>query len=121
MSTILVTGGNRGIGFGIVQAIATRLPSSTVLIGCRSISAGEKSIQKLQDLGIKTRFDTIHIDIEDDDSIANAVVEVNKRYGRLDGKCLRIAEHPSRRYVLMSPKSWSTTLPKSTFPSQRIS
>ncbi|KAF4826472.1 Short-chain dehydrogenase/reductase tropE [Colletotrichum tropicale] len=42
MAIILVTGGNRGIGFGIVQAIADRLPDSTVIIGCLLINNAAK-------------------------------------------------------------------------------
>ncbi|KAF3800797.1 hypothetical protein GCG54_00009468 [Colletotrichum gloeosporioides] len=59
MATILVTGGNRGIGFGIVQAIADRLPDSTVIIGCRSTLAGDEAVTKLRELGVKTNLDLI--------------------------------------------------------------
>ncbi|KAF5520104.1 Short-chain dehydrogenase/reductase tropE [Colletotrichum aenigma] len=71
MATILVTGGNRGIGFGIVQAIAERLPDSLVIIGCRSTVAGHEAVTKLRELGVKTNLDVLLLDIEDDASIAS--------------------------------------------------
>ncbi len=85
MAVILVTGGNRGIGLGIVEAVAKRLSDATILIGCRSIVAGEEAIQKLSSLGLAAEFSVVQIDIEDDVSITNAVSEVEKNYGKLDG------------------------------------
>ncbi len=86
---ILVTGGNRGIGFGIVQAIGTRLPSATILIGCRALATGQDAIQKLRDLGVKSELDLVIMDIEDDASITAAASAVDKKYGKLDG-----TQHP---------------------------
>lgn len=85
MSVILVTGGNRGIGLGIVQALATRIPTATILIGCRSAIAGRETIEKLKGLGIQSSLDTVQIDIENDASITAAVEAVDAKYGKLDG------------------------------------
>ena len=87
MATILVTGGNRGIGFGIVQAISKRLPTSMVIIACRSISAGNDAIDEAKKLGLTALLDVVQLDIEDDKSIAQAVSAVERKYGRLDGSC----------------------------------
>ena len=90
MATILVTGGNRGIGFGIVQAISRRLPTSTVIIACRSISAGNGAIDEGKKLGLTASLDVIQLDIEDDESITKAVSAVESKYGKLDGRrCAR--------------------------------
>jgi NAD(P)-dependent dehydrogenase (short-subunit alcohol dehydrogenase family) len=86
MAMVLITGGSRGIGFGIVRAVASRVPESTVIIGSRSNSNGEKAVQQLRELGIGTKLDVVQIDIEDDDSIQAAVSTVDKRYGCLDGE-----------------------------------
>ena len=82
---VLITGGNRGIGFGVVQAITRRIPNATVLIGCRTLEAGEEAIEKLRELGVTTALDPIKIDIENDGSIAAAADVVRVKYQRLDG------------------------------------
>ncbi|KAJ3475622.1 hypothetical protein NLG97_g9393 [Lecanicillium saksenae] len=84
MATILVTGGNRGIGYAIVKVLGTRLPSATVIIGCRDVPAGQKAIEELRDEGLVTALDVVKIDIEDDDSIREAVVAVGQKYGKVD-------------------------------------
>lgn len=88
MSTILVTGGNRGIGNAIVQQIGSRLPTSTIILGCRSVRSGNDAIQELKSNGIAANLDTVEIDIENDKSIAAAVEAIDKKYGKLDGKTL---------------------------------
>ncbi|OHF00529.1 hypothetical protein CORC01_04279 [Colletotrichum orchidophilum] len=84
MAIILVTGANRGIGFGIVQAITGRVPNSTVLIGCRTHESGEEAVCKWRDTGVKVVLDVLPFDIEDDASIAAAAAIVEERYGKLD-------------------------------------
>ncbi|KAF4844418.1 Short-chain dehydrogenase/reductase tropE [Colletotrichum siamense] len=84
MATILVTGGNRGIGFGVVQAIANRLPDSLVIIGCRSTVAGDEAMTELRELGVKANLDVLLLDIEDDASITAAVATVDQKHGKLD-------------------------------------
>jgi NAD(P)-dependent dehydrogenase (short-subunit alcohol dehydrogenase family) len=85
MSTILITGGNRGIGFGIAQAIAGRIPSSTIILGCRKNAAGHEAIEKLRDLAVSSSLDVVQLDIEDIQSIEAAVETLDKKYGKLDG------------------------------------
>ncbi|KAL6803906.1 hypothetical protein J3E68DRAFT_188435 [Trichoderma sp. SZMC 28012] len=84
MSTILVTGGNRGIGFGIVQAIAQRIPSSTIILACRNLATGHDAIDQLRGQGISSKLDAVQLDIEDIQSITSAVEAVNDRHGKLD-------------------------------------
>lgn len=95
MSVVLVTGANRGIGFGIASAIGARLPSSTtVLVGCRDVKAGEQAVAELRrqhegdnndnNSGGST-FHALQLDVEDDASIAAAVERVESQFGRLDG------------------------------------
>jgi len=86
MSVVLITGANRGIGFAIAQLIGTRLPSSTVLIGCRSKAAGEDAVSRLKGVGLQCQLDVVEIDIENDASIRSAAEVVQNKYGRLDGK-----------------------------------
>jgi NAD(P)-dependent dehydrogenase (short-subunit alcohol dehydrogenase family) len=85
MTTILVTGANRGIGYAIVQAIATRLPSSTIVLGCRRKDAAQEAIESLIDSGIKVQLGYVELDIENDASIEAAVASLEREYGKLDG------------------------------------
>ncbi|WZH46918.1 uncharacterized protein QYS62_008045 [Fusarium acuminatum] len=84
MANILVTGANRGIGYAIVQAIATRLPSPNIILGCRSKDAAQEAIQSLHESGVKVQLGYVEIDIESDASIEAAVVWLEAKYGRLD-------------------------------------
>ncbi|KAH6954431.1 hypothetical protein DER45DRAFT_646205 [Fusarium avenaceum] len=84
MANILVTGANRGIGYAIVQAIATRLPSSNIILGCRSKDAAQEAIQSLRENGVTAQLSYVEIDIESDASIEAAVVWLEQKYGRLD-------------------------------------
>ncbi|CZR37956.1 uncharacterized protein FPRO_06853 [Fusarium proliferatum ET1] len=84
MATILVTGANRGIGYAIVQAIATRLPSSTIVLGCRRKDTALEAITSLIDSGIKGKFGHVELDIENDASIEAAVSSLEREYGKLD-------------------------------------
>ncbi|KAJ6789160.1 hypothetical protein PWT90_03284 [Aphanocladium album] len=84
MAVTLVTGGNRGIGYAIVKVLGTRQPSDTVIIGCRDVGAGQNATEQLRKDGVAASLDVIQIDIEDDDSIQQAVATVERKYGKLD-------------------------------------
>lgn len=86
MTIILVTGANRGIGYAIVQATASRIPSATLILGCRSMEAGQQAVDQLKTLGLKASFGVVQIDIEKDESILAAVQFIDKKYGRIDGE-----------------------------------
>ncbi|KAL9609899.1 MAG: hypothetical protein Q9167_005370 [Letrouitia subvulpina] len=45
--TILVTGASRGIGFSILQALATKSPSDRYLLGTRTIESGHAAVAQL--------------------------------------------------------------------------
>ncbi len=83
--TVLVTGGNRSIGFGIVQRLAQRSSENNIIIASRQRQDGEKAVSELQTLGFKNPFHAISLDITDDESIRNAVAEVDQMFGKLDG------------------------------------
>lgn len=86
MSVILVTGGNRGLGYAMVQVLGLRIPDTTIIIGCRDASSGEEAIVTLQKEGVSAPLDVVVLDIEDDESIASAVRTIDAKYGKLDGK-----------------------------------
>ncbi|CAJ2512410.1 Uu.00g054250.m01.CDS01 [Anthostomella pinea] len=99
MTVILVTGGNRGIGLAIVQAVGTRVADATVLVGCRSTANAEEPIKELKKLGVPAKLKALEITITDDASIRAAVKVVEENHGKLD--------------VLINNAA-AVTLPKST-------
>ncbi|KAI8650396.1 hypothetical protein NCS57_01373100 [Fusarium keratoplasticum] len=84
MANILVTGANRGIGYAIVQTIATRLPTSNIILACKSKTSAEEAIQTLRGSGVSAGLDHVELDIENDASIELAVAAIDKKYGSLD-------------------------------------
>lgn len=86
MAIILVTGGNRGIGYAIVKLLGARLESPTIIIGCRDVAKGQDAIKLLREEGVSANLDVVQLDIEDDTSIHNAASSVQVKYGRLDSK-----------------------------------
>ncbi|KAI8632476.1 hypothetical protein F5Y19DRAFT_365567 [Xylariaceae sp. FL1651] len=84
MTVILVTGGNRGIGFAIVEALGSRIPYSTILIGCRSVANAQGAIRELREKGVPAKLEALEITITDDSSIRAAVATVEEKYGKLD-------------------------------------
>ncbi|EEU36121.1 uncharacterized protein NECHADRAFT_87211 [Fusarium vanettenii 77-13-4] len=84
MANILVTGANRGIGYAIVQTIASRLPTSNIILACRSTTSAEEAIQTLRSSGLSAGLDHVDLDIDDNASIEAAVAAVDKKYGSLD-------------------------------------
>lgn len=83
---ILITGANRGIGFGIVQALAARLSENTFIVASRKRSDAEQAIVEAQNMGIANSFHPLELDVTSDESIDAAFKGVEKQFGRLDGK-----------------------------------
>lgn len=83
--TILVTGGNRSIGFGIVRQLAQRSPKNNIIIASRDKKNAEQAVTELRTMGFKAPFHPLLLDVDNDDSIKAAVAEVQDKYGVLDG------------------------------------
>ena len=84
--TILVTGANRGIGYSIVQALATRFPSCNLLLAAREKgNAAQAAAQLRKEVGITANIEPIVLDITNDASIAAARHTIESCFnGRLD-------------------------------------
>lgn len=78
--TALVSGANRGIGFEIVRQLA-RLGVLAV-IGARNREDGARAAEKLQTEGLD--IPVVALDVDREESAAEAVAEVKRLYGRLD-------------------------------------
>lgn len=76
----LVTGGNRGIGFGLCQALAER--GYHVILTARHENAGREKVQELVEQGLSVEF--LPLDVADEKSIHSAILTIKERYGRLD-------------------------------------
>ncbi|MGP7815638.1 SDR family oxidoreductase [Niallia sp. 01092] len=76
----LVTGGNRGIGYELVKQLA--LNGFTVILTSRDPEMGHEAAQKIRESDLDVSF--VAMDVDNQDSIRQAAITVNERYGRLD-------------------------------------
>ncbi len=77
MKTVLVTGANKGIGFGIAKHLG--LSGWTIIIGARNQERAEKAISELQSLGIDVAG-WVNIELADLAGIEKAALEINEKY-----------------------------------------
>ena len=78
--TVLVTGANKGIGFGIAKHLG--LCGWKVIIGARNERRAEKAIGELKSQGIDV-LGWVHIELKDLDGIDKAAKEIAERYPEL--------------------------------------
>jgi NAD(P)-dependent dehydrogenase (short-subunit alcohol dehydrogenase family) len=76
----LVTGGNRGIGYELVKQLA--LNGFKVILASRDPEMGHEAVQRLKESNLDVSF--VVMDIDNQESIHQAAITVNERYGRLD-------------------------------------
>jgi NAD(P)-dependent dehydrogenase (short-subunit alcohol dehydrogenase family) len=76
----LVTGGNRGIGFGLCRALAEK--GYRVILTARNEKSGREKAQELISQGLPVEF--LPLDVDDEKSIQSALSSIKDRYGRLD-------------------------------------
>jgi NAD(P)-dependent dehydrogenase (short-subunit alcohol dehydrogenase family) len=77
----LVTGGNRGLGYGTCRQLAQL--GLTVVLGARDLSKGKSAAYQLNE---KEGLDVVfyQLDVSDLNSISNIVKEVDQAFGKLD-------------------------------------
>ncbi|MEH7416555.1 SDR family oxidoreductase [Neobacillus drentensis] len=76
----LVTGGNRGIGYELVKQLA--LQGFKVILAGREPETGHEAVQKLKESNLDVSF--VLMDVDNQESIRQAAITVNERYGTLD-------------------------------------
>lgn len=79
-SVALVTGGNRGIGYELVKQLA--LKGFRVILVSRDSVRGREAAQNLKKLNLDVSFE--RMDVDDLESIRQAAITINKKYGKLD-------------------------------------
>jgi NAD(P)-dependent dehydrogenase (short-subunit alcohol dehydrogenase family) len=75
---VLVTGGNRGIGFAVAEAAVAE--GATVVITGRDAEAGRRAVEALG----PERASWGLCDVTDEEAIARTIAEIVERHGRLD-------------------------------------
>ena len=80
IKTILVTGANKGIGFGIAKYLG--LSGWQVIIGARDKQRAEKSINELKSAGIDV-IGWVHIELRDLANIEQAAKTITEKFPKL--------------------------------------
>ncbi|KZV90061.1 NAD(P)-binding protein [Exidia glandulosa HHB12029] len=105
--TIIVTGGNTGLGFEAAKHFASMKPGRLIL-ACRSKERGEAAVTKL---GTETGYrkaEFRHLDLDSFDSTINFVEELEREDARVDVVVANAAVHPST--YKKSSHGWESTL-----------
>merc|ERR1712228_1051514 len=85
---ILVTGGNKGIGLAIVEALLQEVENSVVLLGSRDAVRGQEAVDGVvAKLGkqFQPRLQPVLIDVTSQESVDKAAAAVKKDHGKIYG------------------------------------
>lgn len=93
----IVTGGAKGIGRGIVEALIEA--EATVIIADIDTIAGHKTAQELD-------CDFVELDVTDQSLCQTRIKEVIEKYGRLDILCSNTGIFPQATIEEMTEKEW---------------
>jgi len=80
--TALVTGGNIGLGFETVKALASK--GAHVLLAARNEEKGKAAVTEVQKLVPNARVELLRLDLSSQRSIRTAAAEVGKKFSQLD-------------------------------------
>lgn len=81
--TVLVTGGNNGIGLAACE-LFSRQPNYHCIMASRSLEKGKKALASIQSSNSSSAVSLVQLDVTSDDSIAAAVQQVKDKHGHLD-------------------------------------
>ncbi len=79
--TVLVTGGNRGIGYGMAEALAAS--NANVAIWGRNAETNQKAVAELEKLGTGS-VKAWAVDVADEGAVVAAMADTNAWNGRID-------------------------------------
>jgi NAD(P)-dependent dehydrogenase (short-subunit alcohol dehydrogenase family) len=79
---VLITGANKGLGFGMVKNLAENHPELKIILSARDESKGNQAISQLGNLSKNVDF--VQLDADKDESVKKAADWVKQKYGGLD-------------------------------------
>ena len=80
MTTALITGANKGIGYETARLLGER--GMTVLIGSRDDARGQEATDRLRAAGVDAH--AVALDVTDEQSVARAAKRIEQEFGQLD-------------------------------------
>ncbi|KAI1718630.1 short chain dehydrogenase domain-containing protein [Ditylenchus destructor] len=83
----VVTGSNKGIGYGIVRGLAEKVADSVIYLTARNTTLGEKAVKKVQEeLGAKKKSEILfhQLDITDEVSCQVFASHLKEKHGAID-------------------------------------
>ncbi|KAK9390656.1 aflatoxin biosynthesis ketoreductase nor-1-like protein [Lipomyces mesembrius] len=111
-TTILITGANRGIGRGLLEAYVLK-PNTTVIAGVRDVASSEKSLSSVK-LGTGSKIITVKLDSADKTGAKVAVEELTTEHDDVVIANAGIAKYwgtvldsPSEEFVEHYNATWS--------------
>jgi len=78
----VVTGANKGIGFGIVRALCKQLDNGIVYLTARNEERGREAVARLNQEGLQPKF--LQLDVTDPASVKQLKDYIKETYGGLD-------------------------------------
>jgi len=104
---VIITGGSRGIGYGIAQCFARK--GATLVIADLDVTAAEQAAQALDTAGAVASFG-VRCDVSRRDEVAAMVDTVYARVGRVDVLVNNAGICPFIDVMAMTPETWQKTL-----------
>lgn len=104
--TILITGGNGGLGCAIAQAFLAEAAGNVVLLGIHSSRDRADQLAALH----TPRCYVVTLDVRQPESWRQAVAEILSKHGRLDVLVNNAGTHADALLAMMNPESWRDVL-----------
>ena len=84
MKTVIITGGNSGLGYHCAQQIAQN-PNWHIILACRDLEKGNKAVRELQKSAETDQIEVMQLDLADLDSVRSFVKKFKQSdYASLD-------------------------------------
>ncbi|EGR33176.1 hypothetical protein IMG5_060150 [Ichthyophthirius multifiliis] len=80
---IIVTGSNKGVGYGIVENLIQK-QNYHIIMACRSLERGNEARKQLLQLQPEAMVDVLQLDISNEQSINNFIIQIGQKYGTID-------------------------------------